>query len=484
MNNKFKFNVTLVSHMNLKKSKSKKTMEHGMLEVFSYGGGTFLQEFVGTVFGGWLFFFYEIEMELNIWALTVGYIIYSIFNAVNSPILGYYTGKKRLFKSRFGRRFPWLLIAAIPWMLSLFFLYNPPISRITTENDTLFLFSWFLIFICLLSLFGTIFGINYGALYPEKFQTEADRSRASGIVGAISFFGGGLGSFLPAMIIKYGDKSSFSRMASIMLLVGIIAFFLALPGLWEHKEMREKNIQFHQKNSESNFIESMKIALKQKNFLIFIVLFFFAQFVMSIVGAAFPYAVRYVFQKEAIYTAWFALLYIMGAVVSLPIWIRINKKLKDTRKSLLITGIMLISTQFLIFFAVTISSAIFMVILYGFSIAGFSTTIKLRIIGNVIDEVVVNTGKRNESTYIGINGFFVNFTAALQSFIFALVHQLTGFNKNVVVQTELAQIGIRLTLSLIPMIFICIGLIVFLKWYDLTPSKIKSIEARLKQLQA
>ena len=480
--NNFIFNPSLESIMDLIENNSKKSIEYGRLEIFSYSGGTFLQDFIGTVFGGWLFFFYEIEMGLNIWMLSIGFIIYAVWNAVNSPLIGYYTGKKRILKSKFGRRFPWLLISAIPWMLSLYFLYNPPFNELNLKSDMVLLFFWFLIFLCLLSLFGTIFGINYNALYPEKFQSEAVRRRASGIIGGISFLGSGFGSFLPALIITYGDKSSFAHMAAIMILIGTTVFILAIPGFWEYKEMREKNIKLHQKNNELNFLESMKLAAKQKNFLIYVVLYFFIQFVMISVGAAFPYAVRYIFQKEAIYTAYLALLYVVGAIISLPIWTFINKKLNDNKKSLLITGVFLLFSQIAIFFTFSISMAVFTVFFFGFCLAGFRTILSLRIVGNVFDEIVVNTGRRNESTYMGISGFFINFTVAVQSLVFALVHELTGFGENVEVQTDLAQLGIRLTLSLIPLVFIFLGLLIFWKYYDLTPEKVQTIEQKLKIL--
>ncbi|MHA1803618.1 MAG: MFS transporter [Promethearchaeota archaeon] len=462
---------------------SNREKNHGNLEILSYGGGSFLQEFIGTVFGSWLFFFYEIEVGLDLWLLTLGYLIYATWNSVNSPLLGYLTDKKRLKSAFLGRRFPWLLISGVPWMLSLFFLYTPLLNETSTEKQSIMIFIWFLLFILSFSLFGTIFGINYSALYPDKFQEEEERRVASGIVGAISFLGGGLGSLLPALIIKYGDRNSYSKMALIAISIGILVYIFSLPGFWEEKSMRQRNLKYQEKNPKISFFHSMKIALKHKNFVIFIILFFFIQFSMVSVGAAFPYAVRYIFHKEAIYTAFLAMLYILGAVLSLPLWMLINKKLADNKKSLIIAGLMVMSSQIAIFFTLTISFAIFSVIFYGFSIAGFWTNIKLRIMGNVFDEIVAETGFRDESTNVGISGFFINFTTALQSSIFALVHKLTGFKSNAEVQTGLAQLGIRLTLSFIPLIFILVGMIIFLKWYDLTPRKIENVKLKLEHYE-
>ncbi len=465
-----------------KKVLSSEISNHKKIEILSYGGGNFLQEFLGTVFGSWLFFFYEVEVGLNVWALTLGFTIYAIWNALNSPLIGYYTGKINKLTSRLGRRFPWLLFFTIPWILSLYFLFVPPNVNFNPQTNTTIFFFWLIMFLCLLSLFGTIFGINYSALYPEKFRSDSDRRSATSIIGSISFLAGGLGSILPALIISYGDKSSFEKMVSLAVIIGIIVFILSIPGFREGKEMINRNMLNDGLNSKDSLLTSMKIALKQKNFMIYVILFFLIQLVLMSVGAAFPYAVRYVFKKEAVYTAFLAFLYIIGALVSLPLWSFISKKIMDNKKFLIITGFVLIVAQILFFFTPNINVALISAFLYGFSIAGFWTTLKLQIVGDVFDEIVANTGKRNESTYMGISQFFINFTIVVQSFIFALVHQTTGFVEDAEVQSELAQLGIRLTLSLIPMIFALLAILVFWKCYDLTPSRVEKVRAQLKKL--
>ena len=72
---------------------------------------------------------------------------------------------------------------------------------------------------------------------------------------------------------------------------------------------------------------------------------------------------------------------------------------------------------------------------------------------------------------MGVQTFFMRFSLIVQALIFAIVHILTGFNPAVEQQTSLALIGIRLQAAVIPAIVVLIGLIVFLKYYNLTPEK-------------
>lgn len=71
----------------------------------------------------------------------------------------------------------------------------------------------------------------------------------------------------------------------------------------------------------------------------------------------------------------------------------------------------------------------------------------------------------------------------MQALSFAIVHAVTGFvNKSDVEQTPLAKWGIRIHMSVLPMIFMIIGLIIFAKMNTLTPDRVKTIRKELKEL--
>jgi Na+/melibiose symporter-like transporter len=67
--------------------------------------------------------------------------------------------------------------------------------------------------------------------------------------------------------------------------------------------------------------------------------------------------------------------------------------------------------------------------------------------------------------------------------MFTIIHKTTGFVENAEIQSELAQWGIRFTLALIPLVCTLLTLLIFWKIYDLTPERVDSIKARLKELK-
>ena len=84
----------------------------------SYGSGKFLAEFFIGAFGALVFKFYETEIGLSSGLSVVAIILYSIWNAVNDPLIGYLTSKPTPFSQKFGRRFPWIFIGSILWGFS------------------------------------------------------------------------------------------------------------------------------------------------------------------------------------------------------------------------------------------------------------------------------------------------------------------------------------------------------------------------------
>jgi GPH family glycoside/pentoside/hexuronide:cation symporter len=450
------------------------TQQSGNLEILSFSGGNFLTEFISTVFGGWLFFFYEIEVGLDGWLITLVYMIYAIWSAFNSPLLGHYTNRRLRFMSRWGKHFPWILFAAFPWFITLFLIYSPPLSY-----NQLFIFLWFTVLVCLFSSFSTIFFVHYISLYTKKFRSEQTRRKASGIIGGISFIASGFGSIFPALLIQFNQILSYSMMALSSMIIATGVFILTLPGI---RETREKSLSLNNNHQNPPFFKTLKLALKQRNFVVLVLVYFLIMIVMRSVSAAFPYAVKYIIKSPSITIALISLFYLLGAVISMPIWTKLGNKLNNNRKILIITGILLILSQLFLTFIWNLSSTLPGAFFFGFCLAGFWTVLSLPINAEVLDEIAVQTGERNEPTYMGIRGFFTNFSIVAQSFIFTIIHKATGFIDDAETQTELAQWGIRFTLAFIPMVCMIIALLIFWKIYSLTPEKINFNKKKLEKL--
>ena len=106
-------------------------------------------------------------------------------------------------------------------------------------------------------------------------------------------------------------------------------------------------------------------------------------------------------------------------------------------------------------------------------------------LSDVIDDIVIKTGKRQEGALSGIRIFFERLSIIIQAISFAIIHPLTGYKAGAppgsTSQTLLAQFGIRLLMVGIPMAFYFLGFLLIWKVYKLDKETVLKNTEFLKQ---
>ncbi|TFG15904.1 MAG: MFS transporter [Promethearchaeota archaeon] len=443
----------------------------------SYGATEIVTHLLDMTLVGIIIFFYEAEVGLNIWLITLAYTIYLIWDAFNDPLVGYLTDRPFKFTEKWGRRFPWMMISYIPWLISFILIFAPP-----SIGDQWILFFWLVATLCLYDFLESLFTVNFFALYPDKFRDKDERVSVSMFIVYLGFFGI-IGAFIiPPFIIRFGDIGSYTLMAVVCVAISLVCFIFMIPGLRDDKECVENYLAKCGEAEKESFFKVLKEALKQKSFVVFLIMFVCYQALTNLMTGSLFYFVRYVLEGEAIITAILMLSMLIGGAISVPFWMRYNRKTGDTRKVMLVGGIMMV------FFAAILSAftnlivVIIFVLLWGMGLGGYWVMYRV-IFGEVIDESIVINEKRREGTYNGVRIFFSRAAGVIQVVTIAVVHQLTGFSSGASTQSDLALIGIRLHMGLIPAIFMGIGLLVFWKFYDITPSKAQKFKEEILRLK-
>ncbi|MHA2269822.1 MAG: MFS transporter, partial [Promethearchaeota archaeon] len=104
--------------------------------------------------------------------------------------------------------------------------------------------------------------------------------------------------------------------------------------------------------------------------------------------------------------------------------------------------------------------------------------------GDVINESVVNNQKRQEGVFNGFLQFFGRLAILVQALSFASVHTITGFVEGgtLGVQPPSAIWGVHVHFALIPAIFMLFATLIFWKFYDLTPEKVRLNQEKVIEL--
>ena len=470
-------------------------VRHSKLNMASYGSGSLAREFINMAFMATVFFYYEAVIGLDVWVIFLATFIFAIYNMVNDPLIGYLTNRPFKFTKKIGRRFPWLLLGGIPLCASYIIVYMPPVTD--PASGAWIIFAWLLFTMCLFDTFHSLYFVNFMALFPEKYRSIKERRVASGIYIPIGVIGVALGALVPPLIFKYPGTAardvvlqSFIVQGVVVALICLLAMLLAIPGFREDKDLVEKYLITYERNPErESFFKSLVIALKQKSFLVYMVIYTMYQCQIVTMQNSIHYTVTYVITQPAgisvnlMATLIFAS-FLVGVVVSTPLfWVKYSHKVNDNKKVMLISAIGLgIFTLPLLFFT-NYWAVVSVMFVWGIFLGGFWFMI-FPVLSDVIDESVVITGRREEGVYSGFSQFFARIGIIAQTATFAIVHTLTGFIEGGAPanQPASAAFGIQLHLGLIPAIFIFIGALFFWVYYELTPEKIQANQLKLGEL--
>jgi len=454
-------------------------IRHSKKIMASYSSGFFINEFIQGVLIFLLFFYYEVEIGLAAWMTGLGLIIYALWDAFNDPLLGYLSDRPFRFTKKWGRRFPWIIVGFIPMLISFLLIFTPP--NVDAQEQPWIIFGWLVFTLCLFDTFETIFTMNYFSLYPDKFRTNKERRNVSQMSIYIGIIGVVFANLVPPMIIIFGNLGTYALMAWICVVINFFILFLMIPGIRDDKETVDTYLATYEKQEKEPFFKTLKTAFKHKSLIVFLIFYMLYLNLTNMVQASFLYWIKFIIRGDISDVFYVMVLLLVGVMVGIPFWMYYNKKSGDNRKTMIYAAIMLMIVT--IFFTVitNLTTLLVLVFIWGMALGGF-WTIYYVVFSDVIDEAIVESGKRQEGLYQGLRRFFGNLAKVVTAFYFAIIHELTGFNEVAEVQTPVANTGILLLFGIIPAITMAVGFIIFWRYFDITPEKSKLIREKLLQL--
>lgn len=406
----------------------------------------------GLAISGALTLFYNVKLGLSEELIAIVWIVFAVWNAINDPLFGILQEKTN---TRIGRRIPYLRFGAPVYVITFIICWYPFMG-----NSQMALF-WNMLFVLFLvdSLYTMIGLITY-TLPAEMTLTQQGRSNLS----VFSIYLGALG-LIVAMIIPLillddtpGVIHPFFKPA--MIIVGVVAgtiMFVASFFLVENEYARTEE--------PLGFFKSIIETFKNREFVVFEASNFFYILAYTTLTGSIYYFVPYVlgysgFMASVPLVLVFAMIFGFSALAN-------HFVKKYGLKKVYIVGLISSSVIFLILLAVgrfEIPSLIVLAVL-GMGFAPVAL-INGPLMGDVIDNDELLTGKRRETTYAGMNALVTKPSISIANAIFLGIINAFGFDNEVATQTSQAQFGIILGFTLVPAICLILAAIA-LRWYKL-----------------
>lgn len=163
----------------------------------AFGVGSVGEVFFGGMFNTFIGIFYNQALGLSNSLVGLAVMLALIIDAVSDPVVGMVSDR---WRSRLGRRHPFLFAAPIPLALSIFLIFNPPeflLGGISAEGaaNQMALFAWLTFFTIMSRLAITLYIIPHLALGGELTQDYNERSSLFSINSIFAFAVGAMFAF-------------------------------------------------------------------------------------------------------------------------------------------------------------------------------------------------------------------------------------------------------------------------------------------------
>ncbi len=428
-----------------------------------YSSGNISASLTGAVFSTYIIFFYVDVLKMPAHLIGLAMAIYGIWNAINDPLLGQLSDKTR---SKWGRRIPYVLFGALPFVISFILVWAPPVKLLGGNITSMFIY-----FISIVFFYDTLYTlviINWTSLFPEMYKTQEERTRVSMYRQIFGIIGNIFGVAMPPILYS---AIGWPAMGVFFGILTLIFLGLSLCGSKEDKA--------HSQSAGLPLFEALKTILSNKSFLTYVVASMFLQFTFITIQAVLPFYAKYIIGIEGFQvSALLGVIFIM-AMFWVGFWRRIaNKK---GSKQTMISAIILYGLALIPFWFINgFIGAVITAALLGIGLAGVIILLDI-FISDIVDEDELKTGTRREGMYFGMNGFMVRIAISIQSVIMGLMLAKSGYNAQLPIGSQPASaiLGIKLLLVVIPLAALVFS-VLFYRSYPLYGDKLMEVKSKLQ----
>ncbi len=391
------------------------------------------------------FFYDDLKLDEGLW--IIGLIIYMVVNALNDPIVGYYSDNMDV--KRWGSRRIFFIKYFSPFLIvSFIFIWFP-----WSLDNQIVIFLHFVITVCTYETLFTIVTMTWYALLPDMTSNIDSRNKIGLISGIIGFF-----ASIPIMIVPYIMDNRFLLQISSIFVAGIslVCYVFVVKFSKETPE--------YQHDKSPPLLKAVKQTLKSKSYILFMG-YNFAAILQTSVGLSYLFVYSLILGSEGI--LYFFLIYILVGYSSNIICVKLRfkygmKKIMMSYMSLQIIGG---TISFLMILNPATEWFIWIGILWTSFFGGsgvFSTSLQTL----PIDEDELKYGSRREGMFFGVNALFTMPAYSIGPIIATFILGVLNYIRDapVEVQPASAIIGIKFLFFMLPQIFTAIALL-FIAFY-------------------
>ena len=453
--------------------------EFGKKQFAAYGLGAVGKDMVYALSASYIMYYYQDILGLS--ATFVGFIlmIARVFDAANDPFMGVVVAKTN---SRWGKFRPWLFTGTILNAFVLYALFAAP----AVSGKALMIY--FAVMYILWGVTYTMMDIPFWSMIPAVTSTIKDRENLSVVGRTCAGVGYALINVFTVMAVsKLGGGIERAGFRLFALIIAIVFVIFILFTCFTIREQKVENMQ------TTSVKEMFKALFNNDQAIVTVVTIVLINSALYITSNLLIYFFKYdiggTTWKDAytLFTSVGGISQILGMMAVYPI---LRSKLSNTIIFKLGLCLAIFGYAFLLALCLLgYSSVLTMLMVPGviiFVANGILTVLTTVFLANTVDYGEVKTGHREESVIFSMQTFVVKAASGLAVFITGVSLDLIGLTSKDGLGEGIPTfssplLGLRLLMTILPMIGLVLALVLFTRKFILTDEKAEQIRKQLEE---
>lgn len=453
-------------------------------ERFAYGIGAVGKDMVYMLSASYISIYFLDVMGISAAAIAVLLLVARVFDAFNDPIMGVLVAKT---KTRWGKFRPWLLVGTITNAVILYMMFSIPPTL-----DGAGLVAYASVTYILWGLTYTMMDIPYWSMIPAFTQSGKEREGLSAFARSCAGIGSALISIITVMSVaalgrKFGgttdneiNRIGYSKFALIIAILFVVFITITCLVIKEKSTVDMKS---------ASIKDMFKALIQNDQAMTVVVAIVMINTALYITQQLVYFFLKYDF-SPATYQADFTLFNTVGGgcqILAMMLLFPLLRKVMDTIRifytcfGMAVTGYILIiiisytgtsNVKWLLIPAALIMAAV-----------GVLNVIITVFLANTVDYGELKNHRRDESVIFSMQTFVVKLASGIAGFLSSMVLFVFNINSDknaeAVAISETSSMGLRLSMTLIPIVVLLVGFVVFRKKYILSDDRMDEITAEL-----
>ena len=370
--------------------------------------------------------FYNQILGVSPGLVGTAFLIASVFDAFSDPLIGAFSDR---FRSKWGRRHPFMFLSAAPIAASFYFLYQP----LDGLSETGY-FVWLCVFLILLRFSQTLYLIPHDALGAELTDDYEERTSIFGY-NAVATMALTMVTFGVLTVLIFPTTPEYENGLLnearywVLAVTGsvTIIFSVLLCSYGTLKQLPHlHDFEISKKFTFPNYFAQLKALFKNISYLSACLSLLTMYSGLGIIGVVATYAYIYVYELSSEAMTWAGVAKVPGVVVALPLLAYLSKSMD--KKTILIWSTLITcvlvalphNLKMLDLFPANDSPfilfALFVPLFLGYLILPVSGIIIDSQLVDVADQHELNMGERSEGVIFSVRSFGIKATQGVGGF--------------------------------------------------------------------